>query len=171
MNEEFRPLNKKKTPSRAECEAIIRRILTTETSARTVNATFKRPSDFMGFFESLYTPSAALTKQVQRAIKSLDMAKDANGYYILNKSKEQSNQDNIIRSALSDAHYSVNLLDNASNLFLALDRKYIDFVMETLAESITFKPYIITMFPCYNGLLIVTNDKEKTYDLLTNINL
>ena len=171
MSEEFKPINKKRTPSRAECEAIIRRILTTETEARTVNSTFKRPSDFMGFFESLYTPSAALTKQVQRAIKSLDMAKDANGYYILNKSREQSNQDSTLRNLLTDASFEVNTLDNASNIFLRLDRNYIDFVLHKLAESITLEPYIITLIPCHNGIIIVTEDKQTVYDLLNNLNL
>ena len=174
MSDEFssyRPIPKKKTPSRAECEAIIRKILTTEAEARTVNSTFKRPSDFMGYFESLYPPSAALTKQVQRAITALDMARDSKGYYIINKSKEQSNQDNDIRRLLTEAAYEVDTLDSDRPLFLKIDGAYVDFVIHKLQNSITLKPHITTMIPCYNGVMIYTKDKEKLAELLNSLNL
>ncbi len=172
MENEYNTIeSKKRTPSRAECETIIKKILKTETESRTVNATFKKPADFMNFFESLYPPSAALTKQVQRAIKSLNMAKDKNGYYILNKSKEQSNQDNNIKSLLMEADYSVDSLDNAQNVFLQLKGEYVDFVIHKIADSITLQPYIVTMIPCYNGIMIVTNNKEELLSLLNNLSL
>lgn len=172
MSDEYNPIDsKKRTPSRAECERIIKKILQRETESRTVNSTFKRPADFMNFFESLYPPSPALTKQVQRAIQSLNMAKDKNGYYILNKSKEQSNQDNVIRNLLTEAEYFVDSLDNAQNVFLKIKKEYIDFVLNKLSCSITFEPYIITMVPCYNGILIYTNKKEELISLLNNISL
>ena len=166
----FRP-TKKRTPSRAECEAIIKKILTTEAQARTVNSTFKKPSDFMGYFESLYPPSAALTKQVQRAIAALDMARDSKGYYIINKSKEQSNQDNDIRRLLTEAQYSVDPLETDSTVFLKIEGSFVDFVLHKLADSITMKPYITTMVPCYNGILIYTKDKEKVIELFNSLNL
>lgn len=164
----FRP-TKKRTPSRAECEAIIKKILTTEAQARTVNSTFKRPSDFMGYFESLYPPSAALTKQVQRAIAALDMARDSKGYYIINKSKEQSNQDNDIRRLLTEAQYSVDPLETDSTVFLKIEGSFVDFVLHKLSDSITMKPYITTMVPCYNGILIYTKDKEKVIELFNSL--
>lgn len=166
----FRP-TKKRTPSRAECEAIIKKILTTEAQARTVNSTFKRPSDFMGYFESLYPPSAALTKQVQRAIAALDMARDSKGYYIINKSKEQSNQDNDIRRLLTEAQYSVDPLETDSTVFLKIEGSFVDFVLHKLADSITMKSYITTMVPCYNGILIYTKDQEKVIELFNSLNL
>ena len=173
MPEDFSSLRptKKRTPSRAECEAIIKKILTTEAQARTVNSTFKRPSDFMGYFESLYPPSAALTKQVQRAIAALDMARDSKGYYIINKSKEQSNQDNDIRRLLTEAQYSVDPLETDSTVFLKIEGSFVDFVLHKLADSITMKPYITTMVPCYNGILIYTKDKEKVIELFNSLNL
>ena len=166
----FRP-TKKKTPSRAECEAIIRKILTTEAQARTVNSTFKRPSDFMGYFESLYPPSGALTKQVQRAIAAMDMARDGKGYYIINKTKEQSNQDNDIRNLLTEAGYSVDPLDEDRCVFVKFEGSYVDFVLHKLEDSITLQPYITTMVPCYNGIMIYTKDKDKLIELLNSLNL
>ena len=172
MSDEFKPItSKKRTPSRAECEAIIKKILLTEAESRTVNSTFKKPADFMGFFESLYPPSAALTKQVQRAIKSLDMAKDKDGYYILNKSQEQSNQDNALKALLTEADYYVDSLDNSENLFIRLGSEYVDFILHKLADSITLKPYIITMIPCYNGIIIVTYNKKEVIDILNGLSL
>lgn len=75
----------RKNPSRKECEDIIRRILMTEMLEKGKNEHFKTATDFMKYFESLYPASDSLTKQVQRAIKSLDMPKDPNGYFIINK--------------------------------------------------------------------------------------
>ena len=70
----------RKNPSRETCENIIKRILMTEVLENGSNKHFRFASDFMNYFESLYPASDALTKQVQRAIKSLDMPKDENGY-------------------------------------------------------------------------------------------
>ncbi len=48
----------------------------------------------MKYFESLYPASDALTKQVQRAIRSLNMPKDELGYFIPNKTAEQFERTN-----------------------------------------------------------------------------
>ena len=53
------------------------------------NEHFRTAADFMKYFESLYPASDALTKQVQRAIRSLNMPKDELGYFIPNKTAEQ----------------------------------------------------------------------------------
>ena len=79
----------RKNPSRETCEGIIKRILMTEVLENGCNKHFRFASDFMNYFESLYPASDALTKQVQRAIKALDMPKDENGYYIVNKTSAQ----------------------------------------------------------------------------------
>ena len=71
----------KKNPSRKDCEKIIKRILSTEILEKGKNQNFRFASDFMAFFESLYPPSDSLTKQVQRAIKSLDLPKDKDGFF------------------------------------------------------------------------------------------
>ena len=65
----------------------------TEMLEKGKNEHFKTATDFMKYFESLYPASDSLTKQVQRAIKSLDMPKDPNGYFIINKTAEQLDRD------------------------------------------------------------------------------
>ena len=57
------------------------------------NEHFRTAADFMKYFESLYPASDALTKQVQRAIRSLNMPKDELGYFIPNKTAEQLAQE------------------------------------------------------------------------------
>ena len=66
----------RKNPSREQCQKIIKRILVTEVLQQGHNEHFKQAADFMNYFESLYPPSDALTKQVQRAVKAMDMPKD-----------------------------------------------------------------------------------------------
>ena len=83
----------RKNPSRETCEGIIRRILMTEVLEKGKNEHFRTAADFMKYFESLYPASDALTKQVQRAIRSLNMPKDELGYFIPNKTAEQLAQD------------------------------------------------------------------------------
>ena len=71
-----KPTRVRVNPSRAKCEMIIMRILSTEIRENGKNTHFKNAMDFMAYFESLYPAGSALTKQVQRAIKSMDLAKD-----------------------------------------------------------------------------------------------
>ncbi len=64
----------RKNPSRETCESIIRRILMTELTQNGKNRHFRKATDFMSYFESLYPASDALTKQVQRAVQSFAYA-------------------------------------------------------------------------------------------------
>ena len=94
----------RKNPSRETCESIIKRILMTEVLENGSNKHFRFASDFMNYFESLYPASDALTKQVQRAIKSLDMPKDEKGFYIVNKTAAQLENEKQITQLLKDAN-------------------------------------------------------------------
>ena len=91
----------RKNPSRQTCETIIKRILMTEVLEKGTNRHFKQASDFMSYFESLYPASDSLAKQVQRAVKSMNMPKDSNGYFIINKSREQLEQEEDLRYSVS----------------------------------------------------------------------
>ena len=92
-----------KNPSRETCEGIIKRILMTEVLQEGSNRHFRTAADFLNYFESLYPASDALTKQVQRAVKALDMPKDEQGYFIVNKTVDQFEQEKEI-SQLFSAH-------------------------------------------------------------------
>ncbi len=86
----------RKNPSRETCESIIRRILMTELTQNRKNRHFRKAADFMSYFESLYPASDALTKQVQRAVQSLHMPKDANGFFIVDKTAAQVEQEQCL---------------------------------------------------------------------------
>ena len=78
----------------------------------------------MAYFESLYPSGPALTKQVQRAIKSMDLAKDGNGYFMLNKTKKDLAKENELTSILEKS--MAELLNPADYdfVFLSCDEKY-----------------------------------------------
>ena len=63
----------RKNPSRKECEKAIRRILITEILENGKNKHFRMATDFITYFEALYPASDSLTKQVQRAVKAMNM--------------------------------------------------------------------------------------------------
>ena len=111
----------RKNPSRKTCESIIRRILMTEISQQGENRHFKHAVDFMSYFESLYPTSDSLTKQVQRAIKSMNMPKDEKGYFIVNKSMEQIEQDASLKTFFSHARARTVSLESYTPIFLEAD--------------------------------------------------
>lgn len=98
------------------------------------NEHFKTATDFMKYFESLYPASDSLTKQVQRAIKSLDMPKDPNGYFIINKTAEQLDQDQELSFMLQKSKAHVTSLEDYETLFLATDPNYKYYLLQLIRE-------------------------------------
>lgn len=156
----------RKNPSRETCESIIRRILTAEIGERGKNEHFRQAADFMPYFESLYLASDSLTKQVQRAIKMMNLPKDENGYFIINKSPLQVQQDQELKRIFQmyDASYSD--LSGCETLLLELPETCIDYLMRLIAGSETFQGMYATMVKAYNGILFYTEDKPGLWDLL-----
>ena len=72
-----------KNPSRKSCEQMIQKILSRELEIYGANRHFKHASDFLVYFESLYPPSPGLTRQIQRAVSSMNLARDKDGYYMI----------------------------------------------------------------------------------------
>ena len=101
----------RKNPSRETCESIIRRILMTELTQNGKNRLFRKAADFMSYFESLYPASDALTKQVQRAVQSLHMPKDADGFFIVDKTAAQVEQEQCLVKLFADSNFSLNTLE------------------------------------------------------------
>ena len=159
MSEETMGL--RKNPSRKECEKIIKKILMTEVLERGTNEHFKSASDFMGYFKSLYPASDSLTKQVQRAVKSLGMPKDERGYFIINKTEAQLNQDKEIAFLMNKCNCELAPFEEYQTLFLKADGNYRDYLYQLLSESETFADKIITMINSSNGLILFTNNKQQ----------
>ena len=162
-------LGLRKNPSRKECEKIIKKILMTEVLERGTNEHFKSASDFMSYFQSLYPASDSLTKQVQRAVKNLQMPKDEKGYFIINKTEAQLNQDKEIAFLMQKCNSEVLPFENYESLFLKADGKYKDYLYQLLSESETFSDKIITMINSSNGLILYTSNKQQLEIMINSL--
>lgn len=159
----------RKNPSRQTCETMIKRILITEVLEKGTNRHFKQASDFMSYFESLYPASESLTKQVQRAVKAMDMPKDSNGYFIINKSHEQLDQEEELRYLFQKGSSSLEPLEECETLFLKADSRLCSYLMDLIEESITFRDKYLTMLRTSNGILFYTQNKATLSTLLESL--
>ena len=161
----------RKNPSRETCESIIKRILMTEFLENGRNKHFRFASDFMNYFESLYPASDALTKQVQRAIKSLDMPKDENGYYIVNKTAAQLENEKQITQLLKTANVSVHPMEQVDTVFLSVNSYMKSYLIHLIETTETFQGKYITIVETSNGLLIYTENKSQLLILLNSLTI
>lgn len=159
----------KGNPSRETCENIIRRILITEILEKGKNAHFRQASDFMSYFESLYPASDSLTKQVQRAIKSMDMPKDEQGYFIINRTKEQLAQEAELKHLVKQGHFSLNPMEECETVFIETPDGFSDYLIHTLSSLELLQDKYITMVKTCNGVLIYTQDKSKLLPYINSI--
>ena len=161
----------RKNPSRETCENIIKRILMTEVLENGRNKHFRFASDFMNYFESLYPASDALTKQVQRAIKSLNMPKDENGFYIVNKTAAQLENEKEISHLLKNANVLVHPMDQVDTIFLSIHSYMRSYLIHLIETTETFQGKYITMVETSNGLLIYTENKSQLLILLNSLTI
>ena len=162
---------KKKTPSRRECEEAIRRILVTEILQNGKNDRFRSAVDFMKYFESLYPSGPALTKQVQRAVKSMNMPKDRDGYFLADKTHDQVEQDEEIARLLQRTDASVSQIGTAEMVFLSCNDNYRDYLFQIIHESTTLSGKFITMVKSSEGIIFFTENKSSLESILKNLNL
>ena len=155
-----------KNPSREACEKIIKRILVTEVLEKGQNTQFRNAASFMNYFESLYPASPGLTKQVQRAVKAMDLPKDENGFYMINKTGSQVAEDKEMRSLCEKYHVEVTDLTECEQIFLRVGADCRTYLMQLLLYSKTFSDKIVTITETGNGLILYTKQKQR---LLTNI--
>ena len=158
-----------KNPSRETCENIIRRILMTEVLEKGANAHFRQASDFMSYFESLYPASDALTKQVQRAIKSMDMPKDEQGFFIINKTREQLAQEAELKHFIKQNTFHLNSMEQCETVFLEAPVECLDYLIHQLCNWELLKNKYITMTKTCNGIIIYTEDKSRLLSIINSI--
>lgn len=158
-----------KNPSREACEKIIKRILMTEVLEQGVNRHFRTAADFLGYFESLYPASDALTKQVQRAVKALDMPKDEQGYFIVNKTVDQFEQEQEISRLFAEAHLQLDPMENVETIFLRADAHMRAYLIHALESSVTFRGKFLTLVEASGGVLIYTENKKQLLILLNSL--
>lgn len=159
----------KKNPSRKDCESAIRRILMAEVLEQGQNKHFKNAMDFMNYFESLYPASPSLIKQVQRAIKSMNIPKDENGFFVIDKTPEQLAQDKEISALLKKTSAQVHPLYELEQVFLKADEKYKDYLYLLIKESDTLKDKYVTILDSSNGLIFYTKDRRALERILQSL--
>lgn len=159
----------RKNPSRETCEKIIRKILMAEILERGKNDHFRSASDFMTYFESLYPASEALTKQVQRAIKSLAMPKDESGYFIPNKTVEQLKQEQELQILFKKAHAQVCPMEKCVPVFLKTEPELRFYVMHVIENSPVFQNKFLTLQETSNGIILYTDNPSQLMFLLNSI--
>lgn len=160
----------RKNPSREQCQKIIKRILVTEVLEKGCNAHFKQASDFMNYFESLYPASDALTKQVQRAIRAMNMPKDENGYYIINKTSEQLEQESELKHLLNKGGAAVFAIpDECEPVLLKVDAARRAYLIHALGSSITFQNRFETILETNNGIMIYTREKDRILSIFKSL--
>lgn len=169
MSQSNVPHSLRKNPSRETCEKMIRRILMTEVLQEGKNHHFKQASDFMSYFESLYPASDSLTKQVQRAIKAMNLPKDEQGYFIINKTAEQIEQDDALKNAFTLAGAKPMILSDCTPVFLAVEPSLCSYIKNLILNSITFQDKIITIAETSNGLLLYTDQPQQLEKLCQSL--
>lgn len=167
MNEQKTTL--RKNPSRETCEGIIRRILMTEILEKGKNEHFRTASDFMSYFESLYPASDALTKQVQRAVKALNMPKDEYGYFIPNKTSAQLNHEKELQYLFRKANASVYSMEDYKPLFLKTDAAVASYLLDVIDSSPVFEKKYLTAFVTAGGILFYTKTPSQLEILLKSL--
>ena len=158
-----------KNPSREQCQKIIKRILVTEVLEKGCNEHFKQASDFMNYFQSLYPASDALTKQVQRAIKAMDMPRDDKGYYVVNKTSEQLEQEKELKYLFEKGDVSLGSLEDCEPVFLKVSSSVRSYLVYALTHSVTFEQRLETIVETNNGLILYTREKDKLISQLNNL--
>lgn len=161
----------RKNPSRETCEGIIKRILVTEVLQHGSNLQFRSAADFMDYFESLYPASDALTKQVQRAIRAMDMPRDEKGFYIVNKTSAQLDQEKEITRLFSLAHVSVDPMEGYETIFLSADEPARRYLIHLIEHTESIRSKYLTIAETCNGLLIYTKNKNQLLILLNSLTI
>ena len=159
----------RRNPSREACESIIKRILMTEILEKGKNTHFRTAADFMNYFESLYPPSDALTKQVQRAVRALDMPKDEMGYFIPNKTTEQLEHEKELQYLFRKAGAAVYPMDDCKPVFLEADPDAAAYLLHVIRHSPLFEGKYLTALTTSNGILFYTKNPSQLEILINSL--
>lgn len=159
----------RKNPSRESCERIIKRILMTEILETGKNRHFRTAADFMTYFESLYPASDALTKQVQRAVKALNMPKDELGYFIPNKTTEQLCHEKELQQLFEKANPVVFSMEEYKPVFLNVNSEIKSYLLHVIEHSPLFEGKFLTLQETSNGILFYTKNPSQLEILLNSL--
>ncbi len=158
-----------KNPSRKECEKIIRRILITEILENGKNKHFRMATDFTKYFESLYPASDSLTKQIQRAVKSMDMPKDEDGFFIVDRTVKQVEKEKNLKAILSESGAEVTDMSEHTPILIKTEPQNRTYLIHLISEVASLDEKIAAMTECSSGVILYTTEKNKVLSILDRL--
>ncbi|MCI9020631.1 MAG: hypothetical protein HFH32_07820 [Eubacterium sp.] len=121
----------------------------------------------MLYFESLHPASPSLTKQVQRAVNSLNLPRDENGYFIIHKSAEEYQAEQELSTLLKQS--SISDLSSCTPILIQTESwksKHIIYLLKKMSE---FEKLHETIAETDNGILIYTKYPQDLSALLSGL--
>ena len=97
------------------------------------------------------------------------MPKNERGYFIINKSAEQLDQDGELSSMLKRTNSHISSLDECETLYLQVDSQYKDYLLQLLDESVTFQDKYETIINSSRGLIFYTRNKPQLQVLIESL--
>ena len=113
----------------------------------------------MIYFESLHPASPGLTKQVQRAINALNLPRDENGYFIINKTVEEYKAEQEL-SLLLQSSTLINL-QNCTPILIKTEYWKRKHVIHLIRSAPELQRLFVTLTETDSGILIYTKNPEK----------
>ena len=110
-----------------------------------------------------------MTKQVQRAIRSMNMPKNEQGYFIPNKTAEQLAQEQELHRLLQKTNAAVFTMQDYTPVFLQTAPEVVSYLMHQIEQSPAFVDKYLTMQPCSNGIMFYSNCPQKLKVLLNSL--
>lgn len=158
MEKDYNSISRK-NPSRKTCEDIIRRILTTEANMPGSGRHFRQAADFISYFESLYPASPSLTKQVQRVVASMKLARDTDGYFMIDRTQEEYALEQELAHLLTEA--SLHPMEQSVPVLLEVEAPFRQYLIYLAEHSVPLRDKYDTILETSNGVLFYTSSPEK----------
>lgn len=113
----------------------------------------------MIYFESLHPSSPGLTRQVQRAVNALNLPRDENGYFMINKTVEEYKAEQELSKLLQSS--SVANLDKCTPVLVKMEYWKRDHMIYLMQSAAALRKLYETIVPADNGVLFYTKTPEK----------
>lgn len=120
----------------------------------------------MIYFESLHPASPSLTKQVQRAVSSLNLARDENGYFMIHKTVEEYQAEQELARLLETA--SLSNLHNYTPVFIKTEPWKRSILMQMIASISEMRMLYETIAETGDGLILYTKFPDKLIGYLSD---
>lgn len=97
------------------------------------------------------------------------ISRDERGYFIVNKTSEQFEQDKEISRLLQSGEASLKSLAESEPVLIEVPTELADYLMYTLSSSISLKGHYDTMVKAYNGIIIYTRERSRILSYLQTL--